>query len=94
MLRYAFEKGTNTKVPPEVFHICDVESTSPVHTEKFHSILKEMKEAKTQKNIRYHLGYSNFTFELWIVLHKKDCFEPLDDRTIPYSNPAVFRRKV
>ena len=32
-----------------------------------------MKEAKTQKRITYRLGYSNFTFELWIVLHKKDC---------------------
>jgi hypothetical protein len=32
-----------------------------------------MKEAKTQKKIIYKLGYSNFTFELWMVLHKKNC---------------------
>jgi hypothetical protein len=31
-----------------------------------------MKEAKTQKKITYYLGYSNFTFELWMVLHKRN----------------------
>ena len=25
------------------------------------------------KQIKYQLGYSNFTFELWMVLHKMDC---------------------
>ena len=25
------------------------------------------------KKIDYELGYSNFTFELWMVLHKKTC---------------------
>ena len=32
-----------------------------------------MKEAKVQKKIAYVLGYSNFTFELWMVLHKQAC---------------------
>ena len=31
-----------------------------------------MKEAKQQKKVSYELGYSNFAFELWIVLHKID----------------------
>ncbi len=39
-----------------------------------------MAEAKKQKNIKYQLGYSNFTFELWIILHKRDCFGPFFDR--------------
>lgn len=60
----SFYKGTNVKVTTEAFHICDVESTDSAHIEKFHGILKEMKEAETQKNIKYQLGYSNFTFEL------------------------------
>ncbi len=25
------------------------------------------------KNIKYHLGYSNFTFELWMILHMNEC---------------------
>lgn len=68
-----FFKTVNAKTVPEVFHICDVESNEPVHVEKFKRILSEMREAKTQKKITYQLGYSNFTFELWIVLHKIDC---------------------
>lgn len=76
----SFYKGTNAKVTPEAFHICDVESEDAYHIDKFQSVLKEMKEAKSQKNIKYHLGYSNFTFELWIILHKKDCFRAFSNR--------------
>lgn len=76
----SFYKSTNAKITPVAFHICDVESTSKEHIDKFENILKEMSEAKKQKNIRYQLGYSNFTFELWIALHKRDCFGSLTDR--------------
>lgn len=75
-----FYKGINTKTTPEVFHICDVENTDKYHIDKFENILKEMSEAKKQKNIKYKLGYSNFTFELWIILHKKDCYGHFTDR--------------
>ena len=75
-----FYKTVNAKTTPEIIHICDVESNEPVHVEKFRNILSEMKEAKTQKRITYRLGYSNFTFELWIVLHKKDCNGKLTHR--------------
>ena len=75
-----FYKTVNAKTTPEVFHICDVESNEPVHVEKFQNILSEMKEAKTQKKITYRLGYSNFTFELWMVLHKRDCNGVLSHR--------------
>lgn len=33
-----------------------------------------MKAAQNSgKDIKYQLGYSNFTFELWIIVHKTDC---------------------
>lgn len=32
-----------------------------------------MREAKILKKITYRLGYSNFSFELWLILHKKEC---------------------
>ena len=54
--------------------------------DKFKRILSEMKEAKTQKQINYVLGYSNFAFELWIILHKKDCNGPLSHRS-QYLHP-------
>lgn len=68
-----FYKNANAKATPVVYHICDVESNEQVHVEKFQNILSEMKEAKTQKKITYRLGYSNFAFELWMVLHKRTC---------------------
>ena len=40
---------------------------------KFHNILSEMKEARVHKGISYSLGYSNYAFELWLILHKRDC---------------------
>ena len=76
-----FYKNANAKATPEVFHICDVESNESVHVEKFQNILSEMKEAKTQKKITYRLGYSNFTFELWMVLHRRNCNGPMSDRS-------------
>ena len=80
-MKYA--KGLNSLMVRSIYHICDVESLEPVHVEKFQNILSEMKAAKTQKlkKVDYKLGYSNFTFELWIVLHKKDCNGSLAHRS-------------
>ena len=75
-----FYKGITAKTTPSVTHICDIESNEPFHVEKFKNILSEMKEASDQKNITYSLGYSNFTFELWMVLHKKNLGGALTDR--------------
>lgn len=82
----SFYKGTNFKTTPFAFHILDVESRDEYHTKKFKDTLKEMKEANTQKNIKYYLGYSNFTFELWIILHKRDCYLEFNHRKdyLPY----------
>ena len=38
------------------------------------------------KNIKYHLGYSNFTFELWMILHMNECNGVLTHRQ-QYLNP-------
>ncbi len=75
-----FYKSINAKTTPLVIHICDIESNEKVHVDKFSNILSEMKEAKTQKKITYRLGYSNFTFELWMVLHKRNCNGPYSHR--------------
>ena len=75
-----FYKGANAKTTPQAIHICDVESNEQVHVDKFQNILTEMKEAKDQKRITYILGYSNFTFELWMVLHKRNCNGSLTHR--------------
>ncbi len=57
--------------PTKAFHICDYESNDKVHKLQFEKILEELRTVKKiNKKISYKLGYSNFSFELWIILHK------------------------
>lgn len=56
----------------KAFHICDYESNEDIHVMQFNKVLEELKDVrKINKNINYSLGYSNFSFDLWIILHKK-----------------------
>lgn len=77
-----------TKV--EIFHVVDYESNDDVHTGQFIEALDKMKKAMSDKQIKYSLGYSNYTFELWMVLHKTDCNKVMSDRTqyLPFINKA------
>lgn len=64
-----------------IIHVFDYESSDPSHVKQFKSTLKRMKEAEgLGKNVRYRLGYSNFTFELWMILHMADCNSSLSYR--------------
>ena len=56
----------------KAFHICDYESNNDIHIKQFDQVLDDLKNVpKINKNIEYKLGYSNFSFDLWIILHKK-----------------------
>lgn len=66
-----------------ITHVFDYESKNKEHQDKFKNILKEMSETKKvtpQKVDKYKLGYSNFTFELWVILHKDSCNGHLNHR--------------
>ena len=66
----------------EIYHFFDYESDEPLHVKGFQEALDNMKKAeKIGKQIKYKSGYSNFTFDLWIVLHKADCNGMLTDRS-------------
>ena len=73
-------KGLSVITETEIAHLMDRESEEEVHVERFERALARMKEAARLKTVKYVLGYSNFTFELWIVLHRRDCFAPLTHR--------------
>lgn len=65
----------------EITHMFDYESNDEVHTNQFRTTLDRMKQSQSLgKSIKYQLGYSNFTFELWMVLHKIDCSGCLSHR--------------
>lgn len=87
-----YSKTINPLATPKVTHICDYESNDEVHVTKFKNILSELKDANSTigRKFKYDLGYSNFTFELWIVLHKQTCNGMLTSRTqyLPHINKA------
>lgn len=58
----------------EVYHFFDYESDELIHIQGFQSVMDNMKKAENiGKQIKYKSGYSNFTFDLWIILHMGDC---------------------
>ena len=77
----SYSKTINAKSTPTITHLCDIESNECEHVNKFKTILSEMAAVKKMKKTQYTLGYSNFTFELWIILHKENCTGALVNRT-------------
>jgi hypothetical protein len=74
-------KGLTFLGKAEITHVFDRESEEFVHVEQFITTLNRMKEAESiGKRIKYSLGYSNFAFELWMVLHKSKCYGSLAHR--------------
>lgn len=77
----SFVKGLCIQEKTIIFHLCDYESDETCHQQQFERTMSRMRESEKQgKCVAYRLGYSNFTFDLWIVLHKMDCNGPLSDR--------------
>lgn len=64
----------------EIWHLSDYESDEDVHTEQFIETMDKMKEAQRNKQVKYFFGYSNLAFDLWIVLHKRNCNGPKSHR--------------
>lgn len=51
--------------------IQDIEDYSDCHIKNFHSLLESSKKAKQLfKKYNFLIGYSNFTFEVWMISHK------------------------
>lgn len=75
----------------EIYHISDYESDEPEHVKEFTDTMDNMKKATLLgKQITYKFGYSNLTFDLWMVLHKQNCNASQTHRThyLPHINRA------
>lgn len=58
----------------EIWHLSDYESDDPIHVKQFTETMDNMKAAANLgKQISYKFGYTNLTFDLWIILHKAAC---------------------
>jgi len=78
-LKYA--KGLTNISKINITHAFDIESQDECHVQQVKTTIDRMKEAeKTGKELKFRLGYSNFTFELWIILHKSECNSSLIHR--------------
>ena len=66
----------------DIYHLSDYESDDPIHVKEFMNTMDNMKAAKNSgKQITYKFGYSNLTFDLWMILHKNDCNSGLAHRS-------------
>lgn len=75
-------KSTPVLYKTEFTHIFDREGDDEECSRRFEATLGRMKQAQDiGKKVKYKLGYSNFTFELWIILHKADCFGTVPNRS-------------
>ncbi len=68
-------KSLVIKDKTEIWHLFDYESNEESHIKRFQDTLDALHSVpkKLHKQIIYKPGYSNFTFELWMILHKSNC---------------------
>ena len=60
----------------------DVESYSEEHIKRLHSSCDDIKKAsQILRKCQFSLAYSNFTFEVWMIAHKKSVPSIVDRRT-------------
>lgn len=75
----AKEKRGGKSIP--YIHIQDIEDyNDDWQRRKFYALLDEIKDTEAEFGIRYKLGYSNYTFELWMLLHVADMNYAVSDR--------------
>lgn len=73
------KRKDNKKLP--YIHVQDIEDYyNEFHKNKFFGMIDEMREAEREFGISYELGYSNYTFELWMLLHVADMDYSVQDR--------------
>ncbi len=63
-----------------IWHLSDIEGSSDDQIQTVHNTLGRLKDAKgLGKSIIYKWGYSNLSFDLWMILHKQNCNAELTD---------------
>lgn len=79
----------------EITHVFDYEGNNEKDRKVFINVLDKMCKAEKQgKSIIYNLGYSNLTFELWILLHRVNCNNYISNKVhyLKYIN-QYFNKK-
>lgn len=64
----------------QIVQVVDYEGNQPNDRQTFLNMLNDIHRASQIKQVDCQLGYSNLTFELWILLHKIDYRVPLNTK--------------
>ena len=76
----SFVKKLVVQKKTTIWHLSDIEGSSNEQIQTVHNTLGRLKEAKgLGKSIVYKWGYSNLSFDLWMILHKQNCNAELND---------------
>lgn len=76
MVKNLLPWGNNT-----IVKVVDYEGSGQSDQQTFLHVLDDMvKAARLKSGVKCALGYSNLTFELWMLLHKMDCRRTLDNK--------------
>ncbi len=86
----AIDTDSNNR-PLPFFHIQDIEDYSDEGLKKqFKALIDDMKKAEDEFKISTKLGYSNYTFELWMLLHVTEMTSPVSNRRLYLSHINKF----
>lgn len=86
-----YVKTLTVTSPIKITHWFDYESSDPAHAQRFLNTINELERSSSikGKQITYLMGYSNLTFELWMVLHMLDCHNIIHrDKYLEFINRA------
>ena len=74
-------KGKRKEQSLPFIHIQDIEDYyDKEQQDKFYRLIDEIRKTERDFHLDYQLGYSNYTFELWILLHVADMATPVRSR--------------
>lgn len=74
-------KGMTITGKIALWHLSDYEGEDGDNPQRFQTTMDRLREAETLKRgVKCHFGYSNLTFDLWMILHRLDCRGELADR--------------
>lgn len=74
-------KGMTIIGKTELWHLSDYEGEDEDNPNRFRMTMDRLKKAESLKRgVKCRFGYSNLTFDLWMVLHRLDCRGELADR--------------
>lgn len=85
----SYGKKLTIREKTTVWHLSDIEGSSEEQIRAVEGTLSKLKDTKKLgRDIIYKWGYSNLSFDLWMILHKQNCNAEFTDvgKYLPHIN--------